>query len=178
LTDQNHLNWLLVIVQSRSEKRAASLLRSKGFDVFLPLQHARRQWSDRIKIVEIPLFACNLFCRCGQNDYLTVLNTPGVFSFFEYSGKPIVIPDAEIDRLIRITATAYFIQACENPGSGDIVSLAVDQSLEGVMVEQGSECEVVFHLASLGRAVSLKVPFESLLTRGQRTKAATYSGNQ
>ena len=173
MTAQNDLNWLLVIVQSRSEKRAASLLRSKGFEVFLPLQHARRQWSDRIKIIEMPLFACNLFCRCGPKDYLTILNTPGVFSFYEYSGRPIAIPDAEIDRLMRITATAYSVQACENPGSGDIVSLANDQSLEGVMVEQGPECEVVFHLAALGRAVSLKVPFESLLTRGQRTKAGT-----
>jgi hypothetical protein len=47
-----------------------------------------------------------------------------------------------------------------------MVRLAVDQSLEGLMVEQGPECEVVFQLASVGRAVSLKVPFESLLPRG------------
>jgi hypothetical protein len=78
MTAPDDCNWFLVIANSRSEKRVADKLRTTGLEVFLPLQRVQRQWFDRVKIIEIPLFAFNLFCRCKPKDYLTILHTPGV----------------------------------------------------------------------------------------------------
>src|ERR1700747_1680355 len=49
--------WYALQLRTRFEKVVASHLRGKGYEEYLPTYRSRRHWSDRIKEIEVPLFA-------------------------------------------------------------------------------------------------------------------------
>src|SRR5438552_566415 len=54
---QRALAWYAIKTRSNHEKLVARALRDKGLGVFLPVSRERHTWSDRTKLVEIPLFS-------------------------------------------------------------------------------------------------------------------------
>ena len=80
--------WYAIYVNSRHEKKVASLLESKLVEIFLPLQKKTKQWSDRKKIVLEPLFTSYLFVRIQETEKEKVRETSGVLNFVYWLGKP------------------------------------------------------------------------------------------
>jgi transcription antitermination factor NusG len=91
-----NVHWYAVSTRSRSEKKVAQKLREKSVEVFLPLVKTLRQWSDRKKMVEIPLINCYVFVRIDYKDHVTVLQTPGVVRFLTFQKQPARVTDREI----------------------------------------------------------------------------------
>src|SRR6266481_1043622 len=88
--------WYALRVRPNYEKPVAAALRGKGFQEFLPLVQSRRQWSDRVKIMDLPLFPGYLFCRLDLNKRLPLLTTPG-FLYLVGKGKtPEPVEEQEI----------------------------------------------------------------------------------
>jgi len=98
--EQGH--WYAVQTKSRHEKVVSQYLRATGVEEFLPLYRARRRWSDRVKVVEMPLFCSYLFCRCDGPGLGLVMNAPGVIHVLGYGAKPAPIPDLEITAIRRL----------------------------------------------------------------------------
>src|SRR5450756_1240474 len=67
--------WFLLVVLSKQERRVAKGLQVRGYEVFLPMHTVRRQWSDRLKTYDAPLFPGHLFCRALAKTELMVLRT-------------------------------------------------------------------------------------------------------
>src|SRR6266851_4738518 len=65
--------WFVLKVRTRSEDLVVNLLRGKTYDTFLPTYQECRQYSDRIKRIESPLFPGYLFCRLEPEKRLPVL---------------------------------------------------------------------------------------------------------
>ena len=94
-----HLRWYAVYVKSRNEKKVAERLERKGFSVFCPLQTVTKQWSDRKKKVQEPLFKSYVFLKCDASTRLSALQTPGIVGFVNWLGKPAVIREEEIEAI-------------------------------------------------------------------------------
>ena len=58
--------WYALHVRPQSEKVVVSHLRTKGYEEYLPLYTSSRRWSDRIKVLEKPLFAGYAFCKTEE----------------------------------------------------------------------------------------------------------------
>ncbi len=96
-------HWYAVETQSRQEMTVELLLANKGFEVFLPLHKVRRQWSDRIKEVDCALFPGYLFSRLNDGQRtLPVLTTPFVRGIVGAGGRPLQVPDEEIETVRAI----------------------------------------------------------------------------
>ncbi len=98
-------NWYAVYTKPRSEKKLSTRLQEKGIEAYLPLRKTLRQWSDRKKLVEVPLITSYVFVNVGQSHYHEVLNTEGAVKYIWFSGKPAVIPASQIDLLKKITGS-------------------------------------------------------------------------
>ena len=61
----------------------------------------RRKWSDRVKLVEEPLFKSYVFIKVTDEDRTAVRMTPGVVNFVYWDGKPAVIREKEINAIKR-----------------------------------------------------------------------------
>ena len=77
------------------------LLIEKGLESYCPLNKVRRKWSDRVKIVEEPLFKSYVFVKVSDNDRTAVRMTNGAINFVYWDGKPAVIKEKEIIAIKR-----------------------------------------------------------------------------
>ncbi len=94
--DQQSLLWYAVYTKPRWEKKVADLLTRKKIVNYCPLNKVERQWSDRKKVVQEPLFKSYVFVQIPPNGHLPVRETEGVMNFVYWLGKPAVIRDQEI----------------------------------------------------------------------------------
>ena len=95
--------WFAIYVKPRHEKNVACMLRSKGYDEFVPLYNHRTP----SRTTELPLFPSYVFCRFDENRRLPVLKVPGVFSIVQLGGRLAPVAEDEITTLpvLRSTAT-------------------------------------------------------------------------
>jgi transcription antitermination factor NusG len=92
--------WYAIYTNPRAEKKTAEKLHEKGIEVYLPLQTTIKQWSDRKKKVEEPLFKSYLFvCIHFEAERLSVLETQGVVKFVRIGGDVPVIRTNIIDAI-------------------------------------------------------------------------------
>ena len=100
--------WLALYSRPRWEKKVNQLLTEKGLESYCPLNKVRRKWSDRVKIVEEPLFKSYVFVKVSDEDRTAVRMTPGVINFVYWESKPAIIKEKEI------TAIRRFLDEYEN----------------------------------------------------------------
>ncbi len=93
--------WLAIYSRPRWEKKVNQLLIEKGFESYCPLNKVRRKWSDRVKVVEEPLFKSYVFVKVDDEDRTGVRMTPGVINFVYWNSKPAVIKEKEINIIRR-----------------------------------------------------------------------------
>jgi transcription antitermination factor NusG len=89
--------WHAVYTKPRWEKKIHKLFTEKGLESYCPLNKIRRKWSDRIKIVEEPLFTSYVFVKVDEEEKTKVRTTNGVLNFVYWQGKPAIIKEKEIE---------------------------------------------------------------------------------
>lgn len=86
----------------------ANLLLQNGIESYCPLNKVRRKWSDRVKLVEEPLFKSYVFVKVDESGRTAVRMTDGVINFVYWDGKPAIVKDKEIE------AIKLFLEEYEN----------------------------------------------------------------
>lgn len=102
------VHWYAVYTKPRWEKKVFALFEERAILSYCPLNKTRRKWSDRIKVVEEPLFKSYVFVRIPVDDQARVRLVPGVVNFVYWQGKAAIIPDREI------TTIRKFLNEYEN----------------------------------------------------------------
>ena len=93
--------WYAVYTKPRWEKKVAELLSKTDVEYYCPLNKVVKQWSDRKKVVEEPLFTSYVFVRVDAKMQTMVRPIDGVVNFVYWLGKPAVIKDEEIELIKR-----------------------------------------------------------------------------
>lgn len=93
--------WYAVYTKPRWEKKVYRLLCDSGIKSYCPLHKVQRQWSDRKKIIEEPLFKSYVFVQVEQDEQTKVRMINGVVNFVYWLGKPAVIKNEEIETIKR-----------------------------------------------------------------------------
>ncbi len=114
--------WVAIYTRPRWEKKVHSLLIQKGIESYCPLNKVRRKWTDRIKIVEEPLFKSYVFVKVTEEDRTKVRVTDGVINFVYWNGKPAIIKERDILNIKR------FLEEHENV-EVEKIELAPDQKV-------------------------------------------------
>ncbi len=91
--------WYIIYTTPRAEKRVVERMHELGVEVFLPLHKTPRKWSDRIKLVEVPLFPSYVFIKTQKNQLYDLLKVNGVARFLYFEGEPATMYPEEIDAI-------------------------------------------------------------------------------
>jgi transcription antitermination factor NusG len=94
-------SWYAIYTKARWEKKVADRLSKDGIESYCPLNKVVRQWSDRKKVVDEPLFKSYVFVRINSKQRSSVREVDGVVSFVYWLGNPAVIRDLEIELIKR-----------------------------------------------------------------------------
>lgn len=100
--------WLVIATRPRWEKKVHHSLKEKGIECYCPLNRVYRRWSDRIKMVEEPLFKSYVFVKITDNDRPVVRMTNGVVNFVYAKGRPAILKEKQIQSIRK------FIDAYQN----------------------------------------------------------------
>ena len=125
--------WLAIYTRPRWEKKVNELLKEKGLESYCRLNKVRRKWSDRVKIVEEPLFKSYVFVKVCDDDRSAVRMTSGAINFVYWQGKPAVIKEKEISAIKR------FLNEYENVEARSSADLKVNQRVritDGSLMDQ------------------------------------------
>jgi len=151
--------WYAVQVRHQHEKAVARALTHNNFETFLPLYRSRRQWSDRVKLLELPLFPSYVFARFREPQRVLVLRTPGVRSIVSFNHRPAPVREEEIESLQVMVRSGLPIEPWPILREGQRVRVERGplQGVEGVLLRFKSGWRVVVGVEILQRAVAAEV---------------------
>jgi transcription antitermination factor NusG len=110
----------------------------------------RKQWSDRVKIIDEPLFKSYVFVRSDEQGLEAIRRVSGVVNFVYWLGKPAVIKDADVERIKRFLHEYEHVHVEPNhrrdffPNTKVVVTGGVFMEKEGkVLNEQKKRVELL-----------------------------------
>jgi transcription antitermination factor NusG len=151
--------WFAILVRTGREKSANLLLENAGYECFLPVSKSTRQWSDRTKRMEVPLFPGYLFCRMNPHNRLTVLMTPGVLQIVGVGKTPIPVEEDEMQAIRRVQNSGLSAMPWPYLQIGNVAQILEGplRGLTGIVVKIKSGMKLVLSVSLLQRSVAVEV---------------------
>jgi transcription termination/antitermination protein NusG len=153
--------WYALQTRARHEKRVAHRLQQRGVTTFLPLVTEFHRWSDRKKIVELPLFSCYLFARLlpTNEDRRRALYVDGVFRMVGVRAEGTPIPEEQIDAVrtlveARLPWSAYpFLKI----GQRVRIRSGALNGVEGILVSRNGDSTLVISVDAIQRSLAVRI---------------------
>lgn len=154
--------WYALYTRPRHEKKAAELLEEKRYEVYLPLVKKVRQWKDRKKKIDMPLFNSYLFVHFDYSQRFEVLNTHGIVKIINFSGQPAVIPDWQIDALKRMLEFPETVKLEKYIQPGEIVEITDGpmRGLKGMVDIKKDSKRIVLSIDGVFQSISVEIEEE------------------
>jgi len=153
--------WHVIYTRPRWEKKLRDLLSQKNIETFLPMYKTIRQWSDRKKKVELPLFSSYLFVKISQEQYFEVLNTPGSVKYVYFEGKAAVISDNQVESIKQLLDTGVSFEIVNHIlplGTKVTVTKGALQGLQGEIIEYKGSWRACIRIDQINRSILINVP--------------------
>lgn len=153
------LSWYAVQTWPQYEKKVTAEFQRKDVETFLPLLSSKRQWSDRRRIVQVPLFPSYVFVRIapGPSARIPVVRTNGVGGFVGVRGIGVPIPDSEIEsvRLLLARGVTFQQHPFLNVGRRVRVRGGSLDGVEGILLAKNDDLSLVVSVQIIQRSVSI-----------------------
>ena len=153
------LKWYALYTRPRFEKRVDAELKEKGIETYLPLRRVLRQWSDRKKWVEEPLFRSYVFVHISPKERIRSLRVNGVVRMVSFGGKPSVIPDDQIEAIRRFLREGVQMEPTNYLVQGDLVEITQGplMGIRGRLVEIRSERRFVISIDAIRQSIAVEI---------------------
>lgn len=143
------MNWFVVYTRPRWEKKVVSSLNRLEIENYCPLNKLDRQWSDRKKKVDMPLFTSYVFVRVNEQDKWRAKDVEGVLNYVYWLGKPAVIPNHEIELIKQFLSEHQSV----NVGPLDLKINDQVKIISGPFIDQNAAV-----IGINGKNVKLQIP--------------------
>lgn len=151
--------WIAVYTKSRHEKVVIQNLENKNIEAYCPIFKERRQWSDRKRWVEFPLFRSYVFAKIELKNSIYILQTMGVHHIIKFQGNISIIPDEIIQNIKSMIDGGFTVEQVEYFVKGDEV-IVVDgplKGMDGIVVKIKNENKLVLKVAAIQQAIAVQI---------------------
>jgi transcription antitermination factor NusG len=157
--------WFAIQVASRLEHSVLQHLDYKGYQTYLPTCQSKRKWSDRIKVLELPLFPNYVFCRSVAASAGLVLTIPGTIRLVGSNGRPSTIPDDEIEAIRRICASSRPAIPVPYMHAGQKVRIAAGPlaGIVGTLSRIRNDHRLIITLQPIMRSIAVEVGISDIV---------------
>lgn len=118
--------WIAFYTKPRCEKKAAQELRSRGIEIYIPIQIRIHRWSDRKKTIEVPIIPMVVFANVEECQMTTISQHAHVIKIISHPGerKAARIPEIQINNL------KFILGQSDTPVEFDSMPFKIDDIVE------------------------------------------------
>jgi transcriptional antiterminator RfaH len=152
------MNWYVVYTKPKWEKKVAEKLNQIGIECYCPVITQLKQWSDRKKMIEVPLFNSYVFVQLPDTNRNAVFEVPGVIRYLFWLGKAAIVKNEEIN-IIKVSLSDSNVSdiSVSSVQVGDRIKLESGAfSNQDAIVQEVSSTYYTLILESLGCVLKIK----------------------
>ncbi|MEQ8351581.1 MAG: UpxY family transcription antiterminator [Leptospiraceae bacterium] len=152
-------DWFALYTKARAEKKLGLALNRLGIENYLPLISEKRQWSDRTKVIETPIFKSYIFVHINYiKEKVRALQAAGTVHMVRSEGQAVVLMPQMIENIRLLVNHAESIRV--DPYLGFIEGTPIRvrsgpmKGLTGIVNKVNSRNTVYVVLKSIGHVMS------------------------
>ena len=168
--------WYQIYTKSNCEKKLYKKITQLGLEAFLPIREFKKQWSDRVKVIEEPAFKSYMFVKL-YSDEMRKVERFSEFCFFVAYGNNRTknqkesthffpqISDQTINTIEKVLASfpeAELQQKKFQKGERITISSGGLSGYQGILIESPTGKKVVVELEGLEQSLLITVPLSLL----------------
>ncbi|MGB9664394.1 MAG: UpxY family transcription antiterminator [Ignavibacteria bacterium] len=160
------VHWYVFYTKPRFEKKIHQKLIAKGIESYLPLIKVWRQWSDRKKLIEEPLFKSYIFAHVNEKGRLTVLQTEGIVRCVSFNGKVAIVPDEQIEyvkKIVEHKQDSLKVTDALYKGTKVKVISGPLEGMEGYVEYVDEDKWVVFNIEAVNHSIRVKLARDEVI---------------
>lgn len=162
--DSHNKQWYVLYVNVRHEKKVFEKFIEQGIEGYVPMVKTIKQWSDRKKIVEEPLFTGYVFVKLLPHELDKPRYVAGVINYLSFGKQKAIVKQSEIDSLKYLIEKGYSLNVnSENIQTGAKVKLLLSAFKNEIATVQSIKDEnAIVYFESLNQYIKVKVPMSAL----------------
>jgi len=159
--------WYVLYTRCHHEIKAFEYLVRNNIEAYLPMHPVVRQWTDRKKTIDEPLFPCYLFVRVSSREYDKALQSSSIARYITIEGHPCPVPDSQIEAIKTILARKVPFEVLNDhfePGEQVVIQSGPLAGLQAEVVERKGKRELILKISQTGHAVLITAKCQYLVT--------------
>lgn len=159
MNPKNLPQWYVVYTMPKSERKVAARIADMGIESYLPLHKVVRQWSDRKKKLEVPLFPNYVFVKVDAILRVSLFSIKELTKFVSIEKQPVVIDEKEILAIKKVLNNEeevvpdhYFQEGVKVRVRGGHFD-----GLEGIIIKRRGRTRLLIKIEGLMKAFSFNV---------------------
>jgi len=154
--------WYAVQTRPRHEQVVATQLDRDGIEILLPLATQVRRWSDRRKLIQVPVFPNYVFVRMmldSNEQRVHVLRRHGVLGFVgsNREATPIAASQMESVRTLMITQVEYHTHPYLTIGQRVRIRSGALKGLEGILLRITDDDHLLLSIDLIHKSVTIRI---------------------
>lgn len=151
--------WLAAYTRPRHEARVKDYCEQRAIDVFLPTHRSWRQWSDRKKLLALPLFPSYVFIRAGAAERSRIVGAPGFLWFVHDRKGPTTVDNDELNSIRLLLASGWEYDPMPKVEVGDEIEV-VRGAMRGCrgFLLQKHDGAIVLQVSAIAGQVRVRLP--------------------
>ncbi len=154
-------DWYVAYTFPKQERKVNRQLTQLGIETYLPFYETIRQWSDRRKKLEVPLFPNYIFVRTHSKKLAELLSVDGLSRFVAFGGTYATVRSEEIRAIDHLLRTGLTVQRESYPfkvgeeveiGSGPLAGL------RGCIMQRKGKARFILKVEGIKQALAIDLP--------------------
>jgi transcriptional antiterminator RfaH len=146
------MKWYVVYTKPKWEKKVAERLNEIGVVAYCPQITKLSQWSDRKKMISVPLFNSYIFVQIEEKNRNQIFAVTGVVRYLFWLGKAAVVKDSEIEAIRNwLSVPEVYEVAVDQWKKGDVIILESGPFIsQSAVIQEVKHNHFILILESLG----------------------------
>ncbi|EOR93408.1 NusG antitermination factor [Arcticibacter svalbardensis MN12-7] len=150
-------SWFIAYTYPNFEKKIYGELIRKNLKAYLPMQRVIREWSDRKKEIQMPLFPNYIFINTTEKERISFFKINGILKFISFDGRPAVISDNEIVNIRRFEDTIFEVEPHLIEGEDVMIVKGPFTGLCGTLFSKKGKSRFGIRLLAINQSLSLEI---------------------
>lgn len=162
-----NVGWYLLYTRPRQEARVAKEMADKNIQIYLPYTTVRRRWTDRIKVLEVPLFPSYVFVHLtNMHEFYYGSNLESACSYVRFGNEVARVSDAAVDAVRTIAKAGDNLEVSSErftPGQQMTIKEGPLCGLNCEVIQYKGKDKILVRVHMLQRSIMADMPANVLI---------------